>query len=146
MGWILTAGAAAMSLLLGAALPARAADKDDVAKALIAALVVGAIVHELNDKDDRPRVEPTPQPQPVWQKKKRRDHVPVIPAACAERIRGEWRSGTVYSERCLRDHGVTAKLPRHCAKKVHSWEGRDRFYSERCLREAGFKLQRSRHQ
>ena len=59
----LTGGAAALALVLATAMPAKADKKDDLAKALIAALVVGAIAHELKDKD-KPAPLPSPCPSP----------------------------------------------------------------------------------
>jgi hypothetical protein len=137
MGWILTAGAAALSLLLGAALPARAADKDDLAKALIAALVVGAIIHEANDRDDR--MPPVMGPDLI--KKKKRHSAKTIPSVCALNLDGHRRNAIVYSERCMRREGVQARLPGHCARDARIWGKRDRIYGERCLREAGFKIE-----
>jgi hypothetical protein len=143
LAWGITAGAAALSLVLASALPARAGDKDDLAKALIAALVVGAIIHETR-KDDRPAPPVVvPAPEPVHKKKKRK-HPPVIPSACALEFEGERRSVTVYPESCLLDYGVESRLPRYCAKEARIYGEWDRIYSEKCLREAGFKLQRPR--
>ncbi|RYI31055.1 MAG: hypothetical protein EON48_04995, partial [Acetobacteraceae bacterium] len=59
---LITGGAAALALVLATAIPARA-EKNDIAKALIAALVVGAIAHELKDKD-KPAPLPLPLPEP----------------------------------------------------------------------------------
>ena len=132
----LTAGAAALALVLAAALPARAGDKDDLAKALVAALVIGAIVHETK-KDDYV-APPAPAPEPVFKKKKRK-HPPVIPSVCALEFEGEHRSVTVYPEQCLTEMGVS-HLPRHCAKKARIYGEWDRIYGARCLREAGFLL------
>jgi hypothetical protein len=140
MGWMLTAGAAALSLLLGAALPARAADKDDLAKALVAALIVGAIIHEANDRDDR--TPPVMGPDLI--KKKKRHSAKTIPAACALSLDGHRRNATYYSERCMRREGVQAKLPGHCARDARIWGKRDRIYGEHCLRKAGFKIQDTR--
>ena len=84
---ILTGGAVAIALLLGAAMPAKAEKKDDLAKALIAALVVGAIAHELKD-DDRNK------PEPVKHKR--------VPSVCEISIDGAQRSVSLYSENCLR--------------------------------------------
>lgn len=144
LAWAITAGAAALSLVLASALPARAGSRDDdLAKALIAALVVGAIIHETR-KDDRPAPPVVvPAPDPVHKKKKRK-HPPVIPSACALEFEGERRSVTVYPESCLRDYGVESRLPRYCAKEARIYGEWDRIYSEKCLREAGFKLQRPR--
>lgn len=143
LGWAVTAGAAAVSLILASAIPARAGDrKEDLAKALIAALVVGAIIHETR-KDDSPTPPPVvPVPEPVH--KKKRKHPPVIPNVCALEFEGEHRSVTVYPESCLLDQGVQDRLPRHCARNARIYGSWDRIYGEKCLRDAGFKLQRPR--
>jgi hypothetical protein len=130
---IVTAGAAALAVLLAASLPARAGGKgDDLAKALIAALVVGAIIHETR-KDD-------PAPAPVHKKKRDKRHK-TVPTACALEFEGERKSVTVYPESCLQDFGVRA-LPEYCAKNARIYGEWDRIYGEKCLREAGFQVQR----
>ncbi len=144
LAWGITAGAAALSLVLASALPARAGDKgNDLAKALIAALVVGAIIHETK-KDNRPAppvVVPAPAPEPVYKKKKKRKHPPVVPQACALTFEGEHRDVTVYPESCLLDYGVSAPLPTYCGKDARIYGEWDRIYGETCLRDAGFRLQ-----
>ena len=122
---MITAGAVAFALVLGAALPARADRKDDLAKALIGALIVGAIVNELNDKSD-------PRPEPV---KSRR-----VPAVCAISIDGAERSVTLFPESCLRREGFDHRLPRGCANSARIFGKDDRVYSAQCLRDAGFRV------
>ena len=62
---MITGGAAALAMVLATAIPVKA-EKNDLAKALIAALVVGAIAHELKDKDKPAPVPlPLPEPEPV---------------------------------------------------------------------------------
>ena len=137
LGLIATAGAAALSLVLATAIPARAGNKgDDIAKALIAALVIGALVHEA--QKDKVAPPPPAPPEPV--RKKKKDKAPRIPAVCALEFEGAERSVTVYPESCLLDEGVTHRLPRHCAKEARIYGEWDRVYGERCLREAGFRL------
>jgi hypothetical protein len=85
---LLTGGAAAMALVLATAIPAKAEKKDDLAKALIAALVVGVIAHELTDKD-KPAPVPAPVPKPEPVKSKR------VPSVCAISIDGADRSVTL---------------------------------------------------
>ncbi len=136
---IITGGAVALSLVLATALPAKAGGRnDDLAKALIAALVVGAIIHETR-KDDKPA--PAPAPDPVHKKKKKKKHDSArVPAACGLQFEGERRDVTVYPESCLLDHGMTRHLPRHCAREARIFGEWDRIYGEKCLREAGFRL------
>lgn len=117
-----TGAAVILALVLAAAIPARAATKDDLAKALIAALVIGAIVHELDDGT---------KPLPVKYKR--------VPLACAISIDGADRSVTLYAESCLKDHGLK-HLPRDCSNRATIFGERDRVFSAQCLRSAGFKL------
>lgn len=131
----LTGAALVLALVLGAALPAKADKKDDLAKALIGALVVGVIVNELNDKPKPPVVVQEPTPEPVRQNR--------VPSVCAISIDGAERSVSLYPESCLRREGVTARLPRGCANQARIFGRDDRVYSAQCLRDAGFRLSRS---
>jgi hypothetical protein len=124
---IVTGGAAAIAFVLATAMPVKADKKDDLAKALIAALVVGAIAHELKDKDN-----PAPQPEPVRNAR--------VPAVCAISIDGAERSVKLFSENCLRDEGFGYRLPRSCANAATIFGERDRVYSAQCLRDAGFRV------
>ena len=123
---IVTGAAAALALVLATAIPARA-EKNDLAKALIAALVVGAIAHELKDND-----RPVPRPEPAKTKR--------VPAVCAISIDGADRSVTLFPESCLREEGFSYRLPRHCANSATIFGKRDRVYSAQCLRDAGFRV------
>ena len=125
---MLTGGAAALAVVLATTIPAKA-EKNDLAKALIAALVVGAIAHELKDKD---RPVPLPVPEPVKSKR--------VPAVCAISIDGADRSVTLFPETCLREEGFSYRLPRHCANSATIFGKRDRVYSAQCLRDAGFRV------
>ncbi|MCB6179389.1 hypothetical protein LHP98_14800 [Rhodobacter sp. Har01] len=134
----LAAAAAVLALVLASALPARADKRsDDLAKALLGIIVLGAIVNELNDNDRKPA------PAPVHKKKHKADR-PRIPAVCAIQIDGQRRSVTVYPESCLRDEGVRAKLPRHCSHEARIYGKWDRIYGVDCLREAGFEVREDR--
>ncbi|MFN4193903.1 MAG: hypothetical protein ACK4GM_15585 [Tabrizicola sp.] len=128
---MLTGGAAALALVLATAIPARADKKDDLAKALIAALVVGAIAHELKD-NRKPAPVPVPEPEPVRSKR--------IPSVCAISIDGADRSVTLYPESCLRAEGFDYRLPRGCGNGATIFGERDRVYSAKCLRDAGFRV------
>ncbi len=110
-------------------MPAKADKKDDLAKALAAALVLGVIVNELNDK---PKPQPIPLPEPVRQKR--------VPAVCAISIDGEERSVTLFSENCMRREGFDHRLPRGCANDARIFGRDDRVYSAGCLRDAGFRV------
>ncbi|MFO1202838.1 MAG: hypothetical protein U1E58_09420 [Tabrizicola sp.] len=127
---MITGGAAALALVLATAIPAKA-DKNDLTKALIAALVVGAIAHELKDKP-APVPVPVPEPEPVKSKR--------VPAVCAISIDGVDRSVTLYPESCLREAGFDYRLPRGCANTATIFGERDRVYSAQCLKDAGFRV------
>ena len=127
---MLTGGAAALALVLATAIPAKADKKDDLAKALIAALVVGAIAHEVND---RKKPAPAPLPEPVSSKR--------VPSVCAISIDGADRSVSLYPESCLRSEGFRHRLPRGCSNTATIFGERDRVYSAKCLRDAGFRVQ-----
>jgi hypothetical protein len=126
---MLTGGAVALALVMATAIPAKADKKDDLTKALIAALVVGVIAHELKD-DKKPA--PVPVPEPVKSKR--------VPSVCAISIDGADRSVTLYSESCLRGEGFEYRLPRGCANSATIFGERDRVYSAQCLRDAGFRV------
>lgn len=131
---MLTGGAAALALVLATTIPAKA-EKNDLAKALIAALVVGAIAHELTDRDKpapAPAPVPLPEPEPVSSKR--------VPSVCAISIDGTERSVTLYPESCLRSEGFKPRLPRRCANTATIFGERDRVYSAQCLRDAGFRV------
>jgi hypothetical protein len=130
---MITAGAVALAVALGTALPAKADRKDDLAKALLGALVVGVIVNELNDK--RKPAPPAPAvvpPEPVRSNR--------VPAVCAITIDGAERSVTLYPESCLRREGLDRRLPRDCANRASVFGRDDRVYSAQCLRDAGFRV------
>lgn len=128
----LTGGALVLALILGAAMPAKADKKDDLAKALAAALVLGVIVNELNELNDKPKPQPVPLPEPVKQKR--------VPAVCAISIDGAERSVTLFSENCMRREGFDQRLPRGCANDARIFGRDDQVYSAGCLRDAGFRV------
>lgn len=124
---LITAGAVALALVLATAIPAKADKKDDLTKAVIAALALGVLAHELKDKDDRDD----------------RGRVPVrdarVPSVCAISIDGAERSVTLYAEHCMRREGFDYRLPR-CGNTASIFGKRDRVYSAQCLRDAGFRV------
>lgn len=143
--WI-AGGTAALALALTTAMPAQAGGKgDDLAKALIAAIVIGAIVSEVGK--DRPA--PVPVPEPVHKKKKKKkwdDHEGVrIPSVCAIQVSQKRHTSIVYPESCLRDYGVRGRLPYDCASEARIYGEWDTIFSAQCLRESGFVIG-SRHE
>lgn len=128
----LTAGITALSLLLAGTVQAQADTRsDNVAKAVIAAIAIGAILNSA----DKGRARPVPAPHhPVRSPSLR------IPAVCAIEISGKRRDVTVYPERCLRREGFDGRLPRQCANDARVFGRVDRVYGEDCLRDAGYRL------
>lgn len=132
---VVTAGAVALALALGAAFPAKAERKDDLAKALLGALVVGVIVNELNARPKAPPAVVTPRvvaPEPTRSNR--------VPSVCAITIDGAERSVSLYPESCLRREGFDRRLPRDCANQASIFGRDDTVYSALCLRDAGFRV------
>ncbi|MES2666304.1 MAG: hypothetical protein V4712_09410 [Pseudomonadota bacterium] len=126
---LVTAGAVALSLLLASALPVRAGGRDDLAKALIAAIVIGALLNSTSKGNAAPPPAPQPQPQPVQR--------PRLPAVCAIDLNNQ---GRVFSENCLSREGFSYRLPAHCASEARIYGRPDRIYGAACLRSAGFRV------
>jgi hypothetical protein len=126
IGASLTVAVTVLALLVSSAVPARA--NDDLAKAVVAAIAIGAIVHSI----DKGRAKADPVPEQM--------RSPRVPAVCALEVAGPRRDITVYAERCLRREGFDFRLPRHCAREARIFGRPDRIYTESCLREAGFRV------
>jgi hypothetical protein len=127
-----TAGVTALSMLVATAIPAHAdRASDNLAKALVGALVIGAIVNSAN----RGHAQPAPPVEAPVQVRH-----PRVPSACAIEISGKRRDVTVYPERCLRREGFDARLPRACAFEARIFGRPDRVYGEDCLRDAGYRV------
>lgn len=136
------AGVTALSLLLASAVPSRAEIRgDDLARAVIAAVAIGAIANAI-EKNRKPSQMAPALPEPM------RTHgvrAPRIPSSCAIEIAGKRRDLTVYPERCLRREGVSGRLPNYCAMTARIYGRQDRVYPEDCLREAGFRVSGDGH-
>ncbi len=121
-----------LALMAATAVPARAdRASDNLAKALVAAIAVGAIINSI----DKGRAQPAPLPAPPVQVRN-----PRVPSVCAIEISGARRDVTVYPERCLRREGFDTRLPRQCAHDARVFGRIDRVYGEDCLRDAGFRV------
>ncbi|MFN4153784.1 MAG: hypothetical protein ACK4HF_03960 [Paracoccaceae bacterium] len=132
----LIAAVTVLALMAASAVPARAdRQSDNLAKAVVAAIALGAIVHSI----DKGRAKPAPVPQPPVQVRN-----PRVPSVCAIEISGARRDVTVYPERCLRRQGFDYRLPRQCAHDARVFGRTDRVYSEDCLRNAGFRVDGAR--
>ncbi|MBK5934894.1 hypothetical protein C8N32_103138 [Rhodovulum imhoffii] len=145
----LVSAVAALSLAVAGAAPARAADADDIAKALFGAATLFVIVKGL-EKDDkpraqrdrRPRVEPHRPRQeiirPAPSRAKR-----ALPGACVRHI--ETRRGAtrkVVGQRCLERQGYRGRLPRACEVIVETRRGDRLGYGAHCLRQKGYRVAR----
>lgn len=138
-----TAGAVALSLILGAAVPVQAGGKNDLAKALIAALILGAIVSSVDKGHSAPAPGPHPYPQPAPHPYPQpAPHHPRVPAVCAIDIgvTGHGQGRRVFSESCLHREGFSYALPQRCASEARIYGRWDRIYGAQCLRDAGFKV------
>jgi len=150
----LIAGALALSVALASAAPARADGDRDLVKALAALAVLGVIAHQVGKDQDAKAAKPVEhRPQPVpdawrddWPYRTPPHPAPArIPLACAIQIEGRGTPDvTVYTESCLRDYGVAARLPGYCARTIHFYGQRDRVYPAACLAEAGFRFEAAR--
>lgn len=126
----LTAGLTAFALLLSLAIPVTARADDN---GVTAALKKAPLVMEV--RDDR-----WPHDGKGWGKGRDKPRK-AVPSVCAVEIDGRGGS-TWYSERCIRDHGIRADLPRGCATGARILGQRDRLYTPKCLRGAGLSLPR----
>ncbi|GEM_PF-512758 len=133
---VMTAAVTALALMTATALPAHAdRASDNLAKALVAALAIGAIVNSV----DKGRAHAAPRPAPLPHRPQQM-RSPRVPSVCAIEISGARRDVTVYPERCLRREGFDARLPRQCAHEARVFGRTDRVYGEDCLRDAGFRV------
>lgn len=138
----LAAGAVALTAMVASAVPVSAGQReDDLAKALFAAIAIGAVVNAIDRNNDKRRVQTAPVPAPVHQPGFGRGRG-VLPQTCAIEISGRDRRATVYPERCLRREGVDGRLPRQCGFDARIYGRTDRVYAENCLLDAGFRLGR----
>lgn len=132
--------AAAMALMTAAAaVPARA-DDNDLARALAAIAVIGLIAKSIEDDDRR-------DGQRDWRHDRRRDdrhwRTDVLPARCAVDTRSG-RGGIVYAEPCLRNAGVSGRLPYSCSRDVRVRGRYVTVFPQRCLVDAGYRVERRR--
>lgn len=72
----------------------------------------------------------------------------AVPRHCAIEVGSRRNPSLVYTERCLRDSGLRARLPQHCARMLPTRGHRpERAYEARCMADRGFVMARpSRHQ
>lgn len=118
---VLVAGAVALAGLTVSARDARASDAEDILRFLAGALIVGAIVHSINDNDD-------PQYISRWE----------LPGSCLETVRVRGRNIQVYNARCLRRAGYR-NLPRYCQRDFRINGHRRTGFVAACLYDEGYR-------
>lgn len=101
--------AAAIATAPVATTPARAADAHDIIGGAIALGIIGAIINDINDINDRPPPQRVyRKPVPTYQQQyntHRHGNVTQRPKECLrqKRVRGGWEK--YYSGACLRKYG-----------------------------------------
>ena len=142
--FIATIVAAAITVTGISAVPARAADQDDVAKLLFGAAAIYMISRVV--KDDKrhvgttvPVTRPRPvEPRPLPRRVRRFD---PIPTKCLKHH--ETRNGVVrmIGQSCLQKrYRHVSYLPQKCHFKVRTYDGKRAGYKPGCLRKNGFVL------
>lgn len=116
----LVAGAVALAGLAVSVRDARASDAEDILRFLAGAVIVGAIVHAINEDDE-------PQHAGHWR----------LPGQCLETVRVRHRNIQVYNARCLRRAGYS-DLPERCRRDVWVHGQRRRGYVAECMYDAGY--------
>jgi hypothetical protein len=129
------AAATALALMTAAAVPARAGDRDDFAKAIAALAAIAIIGVAINSRDDYRN------PRHSYNPPRGNDRATVLPAQCAVQLRGHRQNEVVYPARCLRQAGIERRLPQRCEVNLQG-RGQGRTAFERnCLLQSGFREQ-----
>lgn len=150
----IVAAALAATLALGplSAAPARAADGEDIAKAILGATALFVIVNEI-DKDKKRKSYRDVQPaQRDWRDawgndrhryQNRHRSSREIPAYCVNRI--ETRKGPRFlvGERCAEKAGAR-NLPKHCEVDIRGRHSQRDVYGLRCLKNEGYRVEARR--
>ena len=142
---VLAAGVIILSLLAATALPSRADVRgEDLAKIIIGAVAIGAIVKSLDKGKAAAAPDAVEHRRDGWRHGRPVDRRPVVPSVCAIEIDGPRHGTTIYAERCLRRQGFDYRLPRDCGREVR-FRGRwVQVFSDQCLRGAGFVVGHAR--
>lgn len=132
---ILPALAAALVLNPISSTPA-AADSDDVAKLLLGAVAVGAIVHVVKKERERDAARAAAARATATANEYN------LPTTCTFQIRTHKGRQDVLGQRCMQQEGVNiSRLPTYCSTTINSHRGPRTVYDERCLREFGYVIQ-----
>ncbi|WP_281980927.1 hypothetical protein [Thalassorhabdomicrobium marinisediminis] len=132
----LTAGVLAISLALTSLTPSSATaaiSEEDALKGFLTLLAIGAVIHSMNDNDDR---EARPDRNNRWK---------TLPAQCQRRLtRRNGNRINFFPQRCLnRNYAHAERLPQRCHVRFRTEAGQQRQgYRTRCLRNEGFRINR----
>lgn len=146
----LTAALAALAMV-GATVtsaPAKAADGEDLARALAAIAALAIIAKAIDDKNDRPAYQPPAPPPhvPPYRPPYHHPHpkpphhdIRVLPGSCRVAVVDPDRRREVYYlGDCLQRAGLY-NLPRACASEVRMNGKRSLVYRDRCLFDRGYR-------
>lgn len=133
----LFAGLLALTLGLTSVAPSQARaeiDGDDALKGLVTLLIIGGVLSQLDNDDDRRRPQPVVTPRPPRK---------VVPAQCLRTIEGYRHDRRVFMKPCLRRNMDSLnRLPARCELIVDTRRGERRAYGARCLERAGWRTSR----
>ena len=137
----------AITVTAFSAAPARADENvRNILAGLAALAVIGAIIKERRDDDDRPvvtrRVKPQPyvQPRPLPPRVSRRS----LPGDCLRSFQTKRGKRDLLSLHCMeRDYPQLADLPRNCVRQVQTKRGDRWGYVPKCLRKNGYRFARN---
>lgn len=133
----LFAGLLALTLGLTSMAPGQARaeiDGDDALKGLVTLLIIGGVLSQLDNDDDRRRPQPVVTPRPSRK---------AVPAQCLRTVEGYRHDRRVFMKPCLRRnmHNVN-RLPERCELLVDTRRGTRAAYGARCLDRAGWRTSR----
>lgn len=135
---ITAAIAGTIALTSFAATPAKAADTEDILRFLAGAAILGIIVKELDDNNNRSRRDVYVVPE----KKKpvsRPRYSRVLPDQCLRRFEGGSHRHFV-TKRCLNRYNRAQALPRDCEIRVVGDRGPRIVWGARCLKRHGYRF------
>ncbi len=140
----LTAVALSASLALTSltAVPARAADSGEIARAILGASVLLYLGHELSRQNRGYTTRRYVEPRYDHDRLRRglRHHRKVVPAACLRH--NDYRDGPrrYFGRHCLSKRIDVSRLPDYCRTAIHTHRGWRTVYSAQCLRRDGWKF------
>lgn len=118
---VVAAAALALTAVSATVRPARA-DADDLLRFLAGAIIIGAIIHAI-DENDHPRYEGRY----------------ILPRSCLETYWVRGRSVDAFNARCLERAGYHG-LPNYCLRTFHVGSEHRRAYVAECLYDEGYRI------